>query len=71
MENHQGHHVEARTQNQNAVAKWTFICVGVVIALIVAVKFFNVSVNTLAYGAVLLACPLMHILMMRGGNHKH
>lgn len=47
------------------------IClVGMAIALI-AVTVFQVPVSTIGTAVILLACPLMHILMMRNGNHKH
>jgi len=55
-------------------SKWPYLCgVGVVGALI-AVTVFKVSLsNLLFYGAV-IACPLMHVFMMKGhgtGDDRH
>ena len=46
-------------------------CCVVPLALLVAVSVFNVSLGTIGYFAVLLMCPLMHLLMMRGMGHDH
>lgn len=47
------------------------LCLGVVVLLFLAVLVFKISFDTLALGALLLACPLLHIWMMRKGGHKH
>ncbi len=41
------------------------------IAAFVAVGVFNVSVSNLLFFGLLLACPLMHVFMMRGMGHQH
>jgi hypothetical protein len=51
--------------------KWVGIVFGISALAVAAVTVFNISISTLVIGAFLLACPLMHIFMMRGGNHKH
>lgn len=50
--------------------KVLFICLAVVALAITAVTIFKVSVGSLFFIAALLACPLMHIFMMKG-MHKH
>lgn len=50
---------------------WLLICAGVVIAVVVAVNVFGVSMSNVVYFGAILACPLLHILMMRRGDHKH
>lgn len=50
---------------------WLLICVGVLITIAIAVKVFGVSFNNVVYFGAILACPLLHILMMKNGNHKH
>lgn len=46
------------------------ICVALVAATITAVTVFKVSFGSLFFIAALVACPLMHIFMMKG-MHKH
>lgn len=47
------------------------ICLGVVVLLSLAVLVFKISFDTLILGALLLACPLLHIFMIKKGGHKH
>lgn len=47
------------------------ICLGVLALAVVAVTIFKVSVGTVAIFGLILACPLMHIWMMKDGGHKH
>ena len=51
--------------------KWLGICLGLIALAVVAVTIFQIPVGTVFFGAVLLACPLMHIWMMKDGGHKH
>lgn len=46
--------------------KLLLICLSVFAAAIIAITVFKVSVENLFFFAVLLACPLMHIFMMKG-----
>lgn len=41
------------------------------LAAVMAIWVFNVPVNTVLLVGALLLCPLGHLLMMRGGEHKH
>ena len=52
-------------------AKTLGICLVAVVIAVVAITLFKVPISTVGTAAILLACPLLHILMMRGGNHKH
>ncbi len=53
-------------------AKTLWICVAVAGIALAAVTFFKVPVGTIFFAGALLACPLLHIWMMRdGGGHKH
>lgn len=50
--------------------KLLVICLAALGLAFVAVTVFKVSIGNLLYFAVFLACPLMHILMMKGhGGH--
>ena len=52
--------------------KLMLICLAVFAVAIIAVTVFKVSIGNLFFFAVFLACPLMHIFMMRGhGGHNH
>ena len=52
--------------------KLLVICLAVFAIVIVAITVFKVSVGNLFLYAIFLACPLMHIFMMRGhGDHKN
>ena len=55
----------------NSNVKWTIICLGLVTVAFIAVAVFKVSPSNLFYAGALLACPLMHIWMMKDGGHKH
>ena len=71
MESHNNHSATlAKSKSQNTSLKWLGICIGLITLAVIAVTIFRVSVSTLIFGGVLLACPLMHIFMMKGG-HKH
>lgn len=47
------------------------ICIALIALAAVAVTVFKVSTGTLFFAGVLLACPLLHIWMMKEGGHKH
>ena len=71
MESHNNHSVIlTASKSQNTSLKWLGICIGLITLAIIAITIFRVPISTLVFGGFLLACPLMHILMMKGG-HKH
>ncbi len=48
------------------------LCCLIPLAALVAISIFRVPANTVIYVAIALACPAMHLLMMRGmANHDH
>lgn len=47
------------------------VCLGLIIIAVIAVSVFKVSAGTLFFAGAILACPLMHIWMMKDGEHKH
>lgn len=49
--------------------KLLIICLVSLGIVFVAVTVFKVSIGNLLYFAVFLACPLMHIFMMKGMKH--
>lgn len=52
-------------------SKLLIICLAALGVVFAAVTVFKVSIGNLLYFAVFLACPLMHIFMMKGhGGHN-
>jgi len=45
------------------------LCCLIPLAAFAAISIFRVPVNTVIYVAIALACPAMHLLMMRGMTH--
>jgi len=41
------------------------------VAALVLVAFIKIPISTVLFGAMLLACPLSHILMMKFMSHDH
>lgn len=51
--------------------KLLLICLAVLAVAVIAVTVFKVSIGNLFFFGVLLACPLMHLFMMKGHDgHK-
>lgn len=63
-------HTQTNTPGSILSARNLILCFGLVAIAITAVKLFNIPISTVLLVAVLLACPLLHIWMMRSG-HKH
>ena len=53
------------------VFKWLGVCLGAAAAILFTVTVFQIPLRNVLFVAMLLACPLMHLIMMRGGGHKH
>lgn len=51
--------------------KTLLICLGLLGAVGTAIYIFNVSISTAIFLGFALACPLMHVWMMKNGGHKH
>ncbi|MBI2309642.1 DUF2933 domain-containing protein [Candidatus Collierbacteria bacterium] len=47
------------------------VCLGLAVIAVIAVSVFKVSAGTLFFAGAILACPLMHVWMMKDGKHKH
>lgn len=45
------------------------ICLGLIALAVVALAVFKVSFGTLFFAGALLLCPLLHVWMMKGGEH--
>lgn len=53
-------------------SRWPFFCGLAVIVAILAITVFKVSPGNLLFYGALLACPLMHVFMMKDhGQKKH
>lgn len=65
---------EAKTEAQKSYSRFMkigTICVLLLAIAFIATFFFSVPIGTLLFAAILLACPLLHIFMMKNGGHKH
>lgn len=72
MDKHQNYSTVSSDRTSRYTSfKWIGICAVLVALAFVAITVFSVSVNTIVYVALLLACPLMHLWMMKDGTHKH
>lgn len=70
MEDHHNHSV-TKAVPLSSPLKWVGICLAIGAVLLIAITVFKVPVSTVATTAIFLACPLLHIFMMKNGNHKH
>ena len=71
MSNHISHEpVAEKEDNLLVYVKILGICLTLLAIVLIAFFVFKVSLDTLFFGALLLACPLLHYWMMRG-DHKH
>ena len=59
------------TKNTNSALKILGICIVGVTLTFAAIWIFKVSPTNLVFAGTLLLCPLLHIFMMKGGDHKH
>lgn len=65
-------HEKSHTQNNSLVSNKTVGVCGTLVAItLIAVTVFKVPIGTLAFAGALLACPLLHVWMMKDGSHKH
>jgi hypothetical protein len=72
MEHHNDHTDRLpAAKPQGSSLKWLGLCVGLVVLALLAITVFKVPVNTVVYTGILLACPLMHVWMMRSGGNNH
>lgn len=53
----------------NCCNKWFWICGLSVIAFLLAFFVLKISLASIFFYAILLACPVMHLLMMKGMGH--
>lgn len=59
------------TKDINPTLKILGICIAVATLAFAAIWIFKVTPANLLFAGALLLCPLLHIFMMRGGDHKH
>lgn len=72
MDNHNNHSATlSSSKAQGSSLKLLGICVGLIALAVIAITVFQIPVSTVFFGALFLACPLMHIWMMKSGGHKH
>jgi len=52
-------------------SKWLWICGLSAVAIFTAIFVFKISTGNIFFYGLLLACPLMHIFMMKNMGHDH
>lgn len=65
------HSQHTKSQTSFLGNKTLLICLSLIALAVGAVFFFNVGISTVVFLGFALACPLMHIWMMKDGGHKH
>lgn len=65
------HSQHTKSQTSFLGSKTLLICLGLIALAVGTVFFFKVSITTVVFLGFALACPLMHIWMMKDGGHKH
>jgi len=55
----------------NMTLKILGICIAIVTVTLAAIWIFKVTPANLVFAGTLLLCPLLHVFMMKGGDHKH
>ncbi len=63
-------HIQSKTSGSIFSLKNLILCLGLIALGIAAIKVFNLPTSAVLLGALLLACPLLHVWMMSSG-HKH
>ena len=64
--------ISTQVQKTSLLSAKTFgICLAAIAIAVIAITLFKVPVSTVGTAAILLVCPLLHIFMMRNGDHKH
>jgi hypothetical protein len=57
----------------SALPRWSVACIygfGLALAALLLIQHW-VHVTPYLYWVILLACPLMHLFMLRGHHHRH
>ncbi len=50
-------------------SQWFWICGLSVVVFLLAFFVFKISLGNILFYAVILACPVMHLFMMKGMDH--
>ena len=67
-----GDHGVTAQKHKPLIGSQTLVfCIVIIAIAVTAVTVFKVSVGSLLFIGALLACPLMHVVMMKGMSHKH
>lgn len=61
----------AEKVDKNQPRKWPYVCAIGIVGAIVGLVIFKISPANLLFYGIMLACPLVHVFMMKDhGSHK-
>lgn len=63
------HHIHTQTSSQKP--NYLLYCLLAIGAALTAIFIFKVPFTNILFFSLFLACPLMHLFMMKDMNHKH
>lgn len=62
------HHMDNK---RSSIPKWYYLCGAGLVVAVILVTVFKVSISNIFLYGIFLACPLMHIFMMKGHGGHH
>ena len=70
MESNRDHSPAQTTDKGGGLSRnWPYLCALGLVVVLVAVFFLKISLTNILFFGAILACPLMHLFMMKGHGH--
>ena len=65
----EAHHIQTQTRPHSS--NYLLMCLMIAGAALSAVFIFKIPFTNVLFFSLFLVCPLMHLFMMKGMDHKH